>query len=188
MWLLVPVKGARRTLREWTLASPFNPVEWIPRTPARALCTGCEDSPGRDCGCGLYALWTGPFAEDVPRLGAGPELTSRCVVGRVAGWGKVIEHTKGWRASLAYPLSLAVVCVGCLVWEARFRRADWICTAPQRRWATCERHTEEYLNMPCSMQPTALAAEAESELLARYEVPAAELPGASGSATDSRPS
>jgi hypothetical protein len=185
LWLLVPVPGTRRA--KWTLASPFVPVEWSPRVPARALCTSCGDSPGRDCPCGLYALRPGPFTEDVPTLRgaagsfsppfAEPALVSRCVIGRVAGWGRVIEHTKGWRASFAYPLSLAVICVGCLAWEARFRRAAWICTAPSgRRWATCERHTREYLNMPCSMRRTVTSAEAESELLTRYGVPPAELP------------
>jgi hypothetical protein len=85
----------------------------------------------------------------------------------VAGWGRVIEHAKGWRASFGYPLSLAVICIGCLVWEGRFARADWICTS----------HTREYLNMPCSMRRTTTATEAEGELLARYGVPRAEPPG-----------
>ncbi len=191
LWSLVPVESARATTRAWGLCSPFAPVEWQPRTPMRAVCSNCSGSPSRDCGCGLYALWTGPFVEDVPAIrGSGRSfsppfasgaLVSRCVAGRVAGWGRVIEHTKGWRAGFAYPLSLAVVCVGCLVWAGRFNRADWICTSPAgRRWATCERHTREYLNMPCSMRRTMTAAEAEYELLARYDVPCSDLPGAPG--------
>lgn len=187
MWSLVPVETARGRTKVWGLCSPFTPVEWRPQAPTRAVCSDCAESPSRDCGCGLYALWTGPFAEDVPVIRgsarsfsppfASGALVSRCVIGRVAGWGKVVEHTKGWRAGFAYPLSLAVVCVGCLVWRARFERADWICTSPAgRRWATCEDHTREYLSMPCSMRRAMTVGEAESELLAQYRVRRADLP------------
>jgi hypothetical protein len=147
-----------------------------------------------ECSCGLYAYWTSPFVEDVPCLRESPasfspvfasgKQTSRCVVGQVAGWGRVIEHMKGWRAAHARPLSLAVICVGCLVTRARFERADWICSAPTgRRWATCDEHTREYLNMPCSLRRTCTAADAEAELLARYEVPRAALPTDRGGPT-----
>jgi hypothetical protein len=85
------------------------------------------------------------------------------------------------KGARAYPLSLAVVCVGCLVWEARLVRAHWTCASPSgRRWATCDAHTREYPNMPCSMRRTMTAAEAEGELLARYDVPGADLPVAPG--------
>jgi len=33
-------------------------------------------------------------------------------------WGRVIEHTKGWRAEFAYPARLRLVCVWCL-WNGR---------------------------------------------------------------------
>lgn len=189
MWSLVPVATARSRPGAWGLCSPFTPVEWLPRIPTRAVCSDCAESPSLYCRCGLYALWTGPFAEDAAAIrGSVPSfsppfasgtLVSRCVVGRVAGWGKVVEHRKGWRAGFAYPLSVAVICVGCLVCAGRFNRADWICTSPAgRRWATCEDHTREYLNMPCSMRRAMAAGEAERELLERYGVARADLPGA----------
>ena len=40
------------------------------------------------------------------------------VVGRVAMWGRVIEHTKGYRAEFAYPSRLRLVCSWCL-WYGR---------------------------------------------------------------------
>jgi hypothetical protein len=187
MWSLIPAETPPWTVPAWALRSPFTPIEWRPRAPARAACSGCAESPSLRCSCGLYAYWTGPFAEDVPAVRGSAQsfsppfaslaLVSRCVIGRVAGWGRVVQHTKGWRAGFAYPLSLAVICVGCLVTSARFERADWICTSPAgRRWATCEAHTDEYLSMPCSMRRTRTAAEAEFTLLARYNVARANLP------------
>ena len=44
-------------------------------------------------------------------MSAGALLCS--VVGQVAGWGRVIEHAKGWRAAKIYPLSLALICGTC---------------------------------------------------------------------------
>lgn len=188
MWCLVPAPTALGGAHGWGLCSAFKPAEWQPGIPMRAVCFDCAESPSLNCPCGLYAFWAGPFAEDVPAVRgsarsfsppfASPALVSRCVIGRVAGWGRVIQHAKGWRAGFAYPMSLAVICVGCLVWRARFERADWICASPAgRRWATCEGHTREYLNMPCSMRRVMPAAEAEDELLARYHVARADLPG-----------
>jgi hypothetical protein len=188
MWSLVQVETRLWSAGTWGLCSPFAPVEWRPRAPVRAMCFSCAESPSLECSCGLYAFWAGPFAEDVPAVRnsarsfsppfASPALVSRCVIGRVAGWGRVVQHTKGWRAGFAYPLSLTVICVGCLVTSSRFERADWICASPAgRRWTTCETHTGEYLNMPCSMRRTMAAADAEFELLARYHVARADLPG-----------
>lgn len=74
----------------------------------------CGESPNRLCSCGIYA-----FAKFNPELAAVPPRTTRygvhigpgfCtqVMGRVALWGKVIRHERGYRAEKAYPVTLAV--------------------------------------------------------------------------------
>jgi len=60
-----------------------------------------EPTPHHTCTCGIYALADGV---DVPPSD-GPPL----VVGEVSLWGRVIEHSKGWRGQYAYPRRLAVV-------------------------------------------------------------------------------
>jgi hypothetical protein len=63
------------------------------------------------------------------------------VVGEVALWGRVIEHTKGWRAEFAYPRRLRLTCPWCV------RTGDWPATPEVvaidvHRWChpTCANH------------------------------------------------
>jgi hypothetical protein len=65
--------------------------------------------PSSDCVCGIYAAATLEVA-----CAYAPVIRSRspgpyAVVGSVALWGDVIEHTDGWRASFAYPMHLHVL-------------------------------------------------------------------------------
>jgi hypothetical protein len=114
MWSLVPASGHSVESCVWTLRSPFMRTSWRPDVPMLATCRVCPESPNRGCSCGVYAYLTSPFMEDAPLcLGARGAVLSPCVIGQVAGWGRVVQHTKGWRAAKVYPLSLAVICVGC---------------------------------------------------------------------------
>lgn len=95
---------------------------------------GRHTAPARDCGCGLHA------AKDprlLPTVRDGPVS----VVGTVGLWGRVIEHEHGYRAALAYPLALRLVCSRC----GRARDASRMVVGRARRAgdllaAACRRH------------------------------------------------
>lgn len=66
-----------------------------------------HDAPVADCRCGLHASPT----LDILRR-------TRCpaVLGRVALWGRVIEHERGYRARFAYPQRVRLICQFCF-WQ-----------------------------------------------------------------------
>jgi len=115
VWRLHVVDG------EPTLAPTTPRPDWPLREPIRASCTGSHTrlymvfnpelerfhrSPVLGCTCGVHA------AKDPRRLARG--VHGAGVIGRVAMWGRVIEHSRGWRAELAYPWQLRLICVRCL--------------------------------------------------------------------------
>jgi hypothetical protein len=114
-WRLVRSAGELRIV-------PTTPrAAWEPRVPIHATCSGSHTreymihnpelakdhrSPEPGCTCGVHA------AKDPGRLARTGRASA--VVGRVAMWGRVIEHTKGYRAEFAYPARLRLVCSWCL--------------------------------------------------------------------------
>lgn len=86
----------RRAQRRAELIAPLAAVPW---PPGRAMVASCGSTshtpPGDRCRCGLYA------AGDPGTLDWGPSETE--VLGVVALWGRVVEGSRGWRASHAYP-------------------------------------------------------------------------------------
>jgi hypothetical protein len=102
---------------------------WQPRVAIHATCSGAHTreymvynpelakfhrSPEPGCTCGVHAI------KDPARLARSGRTAA--VVGRVAMWGRVIEHTKGYRAEFAYPSLLRLVCSWCL-WYGRLPAA-----------------------------------------------------------------
>lgn len=86
----------RRAQRRTELIAPLAGVLWPARQPMVASCGSRNHSPPGDrCGCGLYA------AADPGTLDWGPSDLE--VLGVVALWGQIVEGTRGWRASHAYP-------------------------------------------------------------------------------------
>lgn len=79
---------------------------WRPMEPTEAACKHARlhGAPNVDCSCGLHGT------HDVEIL-----RRTRCpaVLGRVAFWGRVIEHELGYRAQFGYPQRLALVCQFC---------------------------------------------------------------------------
>lgn len=73
---------------------------WLHEERTEAVCRGerheGEDVPGVGCNCGIYAFKT---PERVFREG----YHKQAILGEVWLWGKVIEHTQGWKAAYAYP-------------------------------------------------------------------------------------
>jgi hypothetical protein len=65
------------------------------------------------------------------------------VIGTVAMWGRVIEHTKGWRAEFAYPARLRLICVWCL-WSGRLPGLpDHVLDRGGDLLPVCEEHLRE---------------------------------------------
>jgi hypothetical protein len=82
---------------------------WKPLEPAHAACKHARlhGAPNVDCSCGLHAT------HDLEIL---RHTRTPAVVGRVALWGRVIEHELGYRAEFAYPQLVTLVCRFCF-WQ-----------------------------------------------------------------------
>ena len=87
-----------------------SPSVWagvVPGEPKKAYCTlyGVQhDAPVAGCTCGIYAM----KSEHVQVLQGNPPGFQETYIarGRVALWGRVIEHEFGYRAEFAYPYEL----------------------------------------------------------------------------------
>jgi hypothetical protein len=82
---------------------------WIPGHPAEAGCRvgWFHHAPELECSCGLH----GTHQIDPLRRTLNP-----AVLGRVALWGRVIEHELGFRARFGYPQRLRLICQFCF-WQ-----------------------------------------------------------------------
>ncbi|GBC86220.1 hypothetical protein HRbin12_00206 [bacterium HR12] len=79
---------------------------WPPREPMRASCVrrGRHPVPDLTCTCGVYATHG---------LAGLRRARDPAVLGTVALWGRVVEHTAGYRAEYGYPQRLRLVCFVC---------------------------------------------------------------------------
>jgi hypothetical protein len=108
--------------------APTTPrADWEPRVAIHATCSGAHTreymvynpelaafhrSPEPGCTCGVHAM------KDPRRLRRSRPGRNAGVIGTIAMWGRVIEHTKGWRGEFAYPARMRLICVWCL-WSGR---------------------------------------------------------------------
>jgi hypothetical protein len=94
------------------LAAVTRRTIWPALEPMLATCPEHlpGEVPGADCMCGLYA------ASSLRSLVRAGVLQHRTVgaVGAIAMWGRVVEHDRGVRSSLAYPARIRLVCGPCL--------------------------------------------------------------------------
>lgn len=93
---VVPVEGYRawRVTRAGALVSVAGSTTWTAERPILAECEwGGHAAPAFDCTCGLYAFARLDHAVDITRW------YRDVIIGRVALWGTVVEHERGWRAS-----------------------------------------------------------------------------------------
>jgi hypothetical protein len=148
--LLRPIGDSRRT--------------WPAREPASASCPRrTHDAPGFSCTCGLHATRT----PDLLRRARDP-----AVVGSVALWGRIVEHVHGYRAALAYPQRLRLICYLCFwQWGIDEAAADLVtCLRRGRLVPLCLDHVElsnRYGYPTPSLVP---ASEVEGALLSNYAV------------------
>ena len=163
-----PVIGWRTWSIELTddgvcLTSPMQDYEWQPMQSNRARCRSHfgRQLPNPGCGCGLYA---------VSQLGRLPAAVGAhlpfAAVGSVAMWGRVIEHTAGYRGQLAYPDRIRLVCGRCFV-----ARRDGVPTRVEhsdegRIVPVCDAHAADSRLWLEGMTP----AELEQEVLSAYAV------------------
>ena len=87
---------------------------WRPGEVVEASCRSSRwhDAPDPGCTCGLH----GTHGLEVLRKTKCP-----AVLGRVALWGRVIEHEHGFRARFAYPQRLRLLCQFCF-WKSGVRK------------------------------------------------------------------
>src|SRR5262245_54393747 len=94
------------------LMSVTRPYVWPTGAPIRAKCDlhhgPRRPTPDVRCSCGVYAAAN---PDDLSRVQVLSSDAS--VVGAIAMWGRVVEHTRGARSSLAYPARLRLVCATC---------------------------------------------------------------------------
>jgi hypothetical protein len=157
---------------------------WPPRRPAEASCTRHRSHvrPEPECTCGLYAV------------GSPGELRRTrdpAVLGTVALWGRIVEHEHGFRAALAYPQRLRLLCYLCFTLWGRNGPGDCEVVVRHRGGRMvplCGPHLELSRRYGYRV-PMILSARAiESELLATYAVdPLRELVRANGGTAESIP-
>lgn len=120
---------------EWKLYSPsIDPYRdskrvglWKAHEAKTALCLAnkekqCQKPLQWKCSCGVYAFRSPELITDqvwIHSMPTPPDPPS--VVGQILGWGHVIEHEQGWRATFAYPTALALCCMYCLANHALVR-------------------------------------------------------------------
>ena len=94
--------GSRMLLRP--VAAGSRP--WPVGRPAEAICRNSwgHPAPHVGCSCGLH----GTHDPDLLRRTRSP-----AVLGRVAFWGRVIEHELGFRARFGYPQRIRLLCQFC---------------------------------------------------------------------------
>jgi hypothetical protein len=113
---------------------------WSPRTELVARCLHRalpfpwrrrtrHVPPGRGCGCGVYAARAPDEAATYleGRTWAETPCVHR-VIGTVSLWGRVVECTRGWRASRAYPKAIYVPAMRAPYW-LRAERAEEVALA-----------------------------------------------------------
>jgi len=156
-------------------ASLYDQHLWPNSTPLTAECLNGvgEHAPGRTCYCGVSA-----FHRAVELVSLAPNLlgSQLCVIGQVIGWGRVIEHERGWRAAQVLPASLGVICTRCRVEKRVLRRAlSVVYWGPDKKFtlALCARHGN-YLKQKGQVRNKALdfvsADTVERHLIKRYRV------------------
>jgi hypothetical protein len=93
---------------DFLLSSLTRAEDWEPSAPFVASCgRRAHQPPHRGCSCGVYA------AAEPEELG-GLGRIAGAVIGQVSLWGRIAEHSRGYRAAIAYPARLRLVCVTCL--------------------------------------------------------------------------
>lgn len=165
-WRTWTLWGSRdgREVRLLPIAGDGKP--WPSMRPATASCARRRRHvvPGLGCTCGLHG---------VPEPDALRRTRDPAVLGTVALWGRVVEHEHGYRASLAYPQRLQLVCYLCFsLWGRRPPGGCEIVVRHRggRMVPLCGPHLELSRRYGYRIARVLAAAPVESTLLATYAV------------------
>ncbi len=93
-------------------------MHWMAQWKLPKLC--CVHSPTERCKCGVYAV-SDPADVDVE-----PSRKVSLLVGRVALWGKVIRHERGYRAQYGYPVSIGLGESGSLICSSGWNMVQYL--------------------------------------------------------------
>jgi hypothetical protein len=112
IWHVDPGSGRVR-LRSWAQSSVW-PAGRRMEAQCRSLLSlmrpaWAHEAPRKGHRCGIYALRDRDAAETMlHEIGEAGPASNRlpAALGRVSLWGRVMEHTGGWRAQFAYPYDL----------------------------------------------------------------------------------
>ncbi|MEP6757914.1 MAG: hypothetical protein ABJB55_01815 [Actinomycetota bacterium] len=143
---------------ELRLSSLTRAERWEPAEPFVASCLRRGHAPpGRACSCGVYAAVE-------PEELAGLGKIAGAAIGQVSLWGRIAEHRRGYRAAIAYPARLRLVCVVCLGEGVGVpaTRLDHDPSAPERLFPLCGTHAAGRVLPP--------AGPFETRLLSTYQV------------------
>lgn len=165
-WRAWALAGSKDLVDVWLLPIGTSGHPWPVREPARATCGRRRHArtPDAACTCGLHAATS---------LNALRHARDPAVVGRVALWGRVIEHDRGFRGELGYPQRLGLVCQLCFwQWGAS---ASTPCASVVRRrngrlLPLCEEHLELCRRYGYPIDAIADASVIERALLDAYAV------------------
>jgi hypothetical protein len=103
----------------WRLTGYIHRTVWPAGEPLVASCLNttlaryrAHFAPKETCTCGIYGAakitTLRDYAQPLGRDGWMPQSVEMIVVGTARLWGRVVEHTQGYRASHAYPDTLIV--------------------------------------------------------------------------------
>jgi hypothetical protein len=153
-WSIVERDGA------YLLSSLTRAASWEPGRPFIATCERKRhEAPGARCSCGVYAA---ADPDELARLGR----IAGAAIGQVSLWGRLVEHSRGFRAAAAYPTRIRLVCVACLG-EGHGEPAAVVerdaSSARMRLQPLCATHAEGRTTLPS-------AGSVEAALLAAYQV------------------
>jgi hypothetical protein len=177
-WTLVGSRDGSR-VRLAPIAGDGRP--WPPRRPAAASCIRRRSHvrPELDCTCGLYAV----ESPDELRRTRDP-----AVLGTVALWGRIVEHEHGFRAALAYPQRLRLLCYLCFTLWGSNGPGDCEVVVRHRGGRMvplCGPHLELSGRYGYHLPRILSARTIESELLATYAVDLLRELGANGGTAES---
>lgn len=138
---------------------------WKPLEPAVASCrtSPFHDPPEPDCRCGLHAS---------PTLDVLRRTKCPAVLGRVAMWGRIVEHERGYRARFAYPQRLGLICQYCFwQWGHREPAPDLVGWYPGGHLVPlCPTHLAVARRVGTAPRDLLDAAHVQQTLLDRYAV------------------